>query len=114
MGPIAFPANRLEFKNPITRPSISEVKEEKTNGMIAAIMAAWSMRTATKLVIPGHTDSKNCKIVPRMPTVMINLWLVTLAANLQRKKVPVMAVAVYNITTSPADFIAMLSSIWNP
>ena len=73
MGPSAFPANLLEFKNPITRPSESKAKEEKTNGMTAAIMAVWSMRTATKLVTPGLSESKNCKTVPRIPTVMINL-----------------------------------------
>ena len=39
MGPNAFPANLLEFKNPITRPSKFVAKEEKTKGMTAAIMA---------------------------------------------------------------------------
>ena len=39
MGPKAFPANLLEFKNPITRPPKSEAKEEKTSGMTAATMA---------------------------------------------------------------------------
>ena len=39
IGPRAFPANRLEFRNPITRPSESDAKVEKTKGKTAAIMA---------------------------------------------------------------------------
>ena len=38
-GPSAFPANLLEFRNPIIRPSKSDTKIEKTNGVMAATMA---------------------------------------------------------------------------
>jgi len=69
------------------------------------------MRTATKLATPGVSDRRNYRSVPTIPAAMINLRVVTLVANLHSKKVPVIAVAVYNITTSPADFRAMLSSI---
>lgn len=111
MGANALPANLLEFNKPMTRSSKSEAKEGRTNGIRAAIMAVCSMRTATKLVRPGLTDSKNCKKVPKIPAARIKLYLLTFTDNLHSKKVPAIADAVYSITTNPAYFTAILSPI---
>ena len=85
IGPIAFPANRLEFRNPITRPSESDAKVEKTKGKTAAIMAVWSMRTATKLTMPGHRESRDWKSVPRKQAAMISLSTLILVTSRDKK-----------------------------
>ena len=65
----------------------------------------------TKLIISGQMQSKDCNAIPEDPAMAINLSLLILEDNLQRKYVPAIALAVYSMTTVPAHFKAAVCSI---
>ncbi len=93
-GPIAFPANLDEFRNPNVPPPTPVAKTERTNGKAAAMTPVCSIRIKVKLRTPWLKYMTTCRKDADRPIYKMTRLNLVRETKLLIVKFPTMAVMV--------------------